>query len=339
MASRLAFLLTNQGPDAELLQAAQRDELLDDESLKVQVDRLLQTSQAKEATQDFFAQYLDLKRLEIIELDPQEYEGFSPWLLKSMETEIKLLVDDLVYRQKGDLRRLYSEAKGYVNQDLAQLYEISVEGVTPSTFMPVDFDSTIPRAGILGLGAFLTMNAHPTETSPTLRGKYIRERVLCQTVPAPPDDIDLNLDQNPQNPQTLRERLELHRQDPACMGCHSYIDPPGFLFEHFDSMGRYRQEAEGYPIDASGDLDGTPLNSLRDLGSVLGQDPRVMQCLVRQLHRYATGRLDTVAETPFLNEIKTLFAQGEYRFEALVKALVLSPTFRYVGHPQEEESP
>ena len=140
-----------------------------------------------------------------------------------METEVRLLVDDLVFRSKGDIRDLFTEPRGYVNRALAELYGVEAPGASEIAFVPVDFPSESSRAGILTLGAFLTMNAHPTETSPTLRGKYIRERVLCQAVPAPPDDIDLNLENEAgEEPATLRERLEEHRNNPSCYGCHAY---------------------------------------------------------------------------------------------------------------------
>ena len=122
-------------------------------------------------------------------------------------------------------------------------------------------------------------HSSPTDTSPTLRGKYLRERVLCQAVLAPPDDIDLNLDRDEDEPPTLRERLELHRTNPVCAGCHAFIDPPGFLFENYDAVGRYRIEAHGYPVNATGNLDGTSLNDAVDLAElsaeVLGAPPFV----------------------------------------------------------------
>ena len=194
MASRLSFLLWNSTPDDQLIDVAERGDLVDPVKLRQETLRMLAKPRSRIAIQDFFSQYLDLGRLQEVERDPNLYPGYNSTLPKAMETEVRLLVDDLVFRSKGDIRDLFTEPRGYVNRALAELYGVEAPGASEIAFVPVDFPSESSRAGILTLGAFLTMNAHPTETSPTLRGKYIRERVLCQAVPAPPDDIDLNLE-------------------------------------------------------------------------------------------------------------------------------------------------
>lgn len=339
MASRLAYLLTNTTPDDELLDAAERGDLTDPEALLAQARRLMSTPRARAAVQDFFAQYLDLARLPRVDRDPAIYPGFTPRLLAAMETELRLLVDDVVFRRAADLRTLFSSPRGYVNTDLAALYGIDAPAATPTAFVPVDFPADGPRAGLLTLAAFLTMNAHPTETSPTLRGKYVRERVLCQSVPPPPTDIDLNLAPEDGAPPTLRARLEQHRDNPACNGCHLFIDPPGFLFEHFDSIGRHRLTADGHAIDATGELDGTPLHDARALAATLADDPRVTRCIARQYYRYANGRLDTLDERDVIDAITAAMAARGHRFDALVEALVQSEGFRTLAAAEEEPQP
>lgn len=339
MATRLAYLLTNSTPDAELLDAAERGELVEASGLEAQTRRLLGLPRAREAVQDFFAQYLDLPRLARVQRDPAAYPGFDAHLLWAMETEVRLLVDDLVFRRGADIRELLSAPRGYVNRGLATLYGIEAPGATGAVFVPVDFGPETPRAGVLGLAAFLTMNAHPTETSPTLRGKYVRERVLCQTVPPPPDDIDLNLAPGEDDPPTLRERLEQHREDPACRSCHRFIDPPGFLFEHFDSIGRHREAVDGFPVDASGDLDGAALDDSVDLATLLRDDPRVARCIARQLYRYANNRLDTIDERAVIDELQSAMETDDYAFDRLVVALVQSRGFRTLAPPDESEAP
>ena len=331
MASRLAFLITNSGPDDALLDAAAAGELLDSESIEAHGRRLLATPLAREAHQAFFSQFLDLKRIEQVDRDPSLYSGFTPDVLRAMKTEVELLVDDIVYRNPRDIRGLFSEPKGYVNRDLANLYGVDAPRATGSTFVPVEFDQNTPRAGILTLGAFLTMNAHQTETSPTLRGKYIRERVFCQTVPAPPDDIDLNLEQGEEDPPTLRERLEQHRNDPACANCHSFIDPPGMLFEHYDSVGRYREAVDGYPVNSTGDLDGVPMDDAMDLAAHLGQSDSVMDCIVQQYFRHAQGRLETPGERAMLRYITAELARDDNVFESLIMGMISNPNFSQVA--------
>lgn len=335
MAGRLAFLLTNSAPDDALLDAAERGDLLDGPSLIAQTERLLTLPRARDAVQDFFAQYLDLPRLSRVQRDPALYPGFDEALLWAMETEVRLLVDDLVFRRRADIRELFGAPRGYVNRELAALYGVEAPGATGSTFVPVEFGPETPRAGVLGLAAFLTMNAHPTETSPTLRGKYVRERVLCQSVPPPPGDIDLDLEPGEDDPPTLRERLERHREDPACAGCHRFIDPPGFLFEHFDSIGRHRWAVDGIEVDASGELDGTPLADGTDLAALLRDDPRVARCIAKQLYRYANNRLDTIDERSVIDTLEAEMADGRYAFDRLVRALVLSRGFRTLAPPDE----
>lgn len=334
MAARLAFFLTEAGPDDVLLDAADRGELVSPDALEAQARRLLSTPRARAAVQAFFAQYLDLGRLEHIELDPALFPGFSRGLVRAMETEVRLLVDDLVFRRGGDIRSLFSARRGYVNADLAELYGVDAPGATASAFVPVTFPEETPRAGVLTLGAFLTMNAHRIETSPTLRGKYIRERVLCQDVPPPPANVNLDLERAEGDPPTLRERLEQHRENPACAGCHAFIDPPGFLFENYDSMGRWRDAVDGYPVDATGDLDGVPLNDALDLAKALSTHPRVGACITRQVYRFANSRLDTRGDRAALADIESAFADSGYDFQSLLVALVRSEGFRTLAAPE-----
>ncbi|HEY0134830.1 MAG TPA: DUF1592 domain-containing protein, partial [Nannocystis sp.] len=332
MASRLSFLLWNTTPDDALLDAAAVGDLLTEAGLAAETERLLKDPRAHQAVRDFFTQFLDLGRLDGIARDPERYPLFSPTMIDSMRTEVRLLVDDLIYRQNTDIRGIFSTRHTFVNSELAALYGVPAEGATPITFVPIDLPEDGPRAGLLTLGAFLTMNAHEIDTSPTARGKYVRTRVLCQDVPAPPDDADFNLDPvEGQGPQTLRQRLEQHRSDPTCAGCHAFMDPPGFLFENFDSIGAFRTLDNGLPIDATGDLDGIPLQNARGLAAMLEDDARVGRCIVTQLYRHAIGRRDILSEKPALDEIDARFADEGYRFTELLKILVTSDLFRTVA--------
>ncbi|MEZ4450952.1 MAG: DUF1592 domain-containing protein [Nannocystaceae bacterium] len=331
MAGRLSFLIWNSGPDDELLDAAAADELLSELGITAQVQRMLDDPRARIAIQDFFAQFLDLGRLSGVDRDPLRYPLYHPALPEIMRTEVELLVDDLVYRQGGDIRELFTTRSTFVNSDLAALYGVDAPGATPITFVPVELPSDGPRAGLLTLGAFLTMNAHATETSPTLRGKYVRERVLCETVPPPPPGVNTDIPDDDGEAHTLRERLEKHRSDPLCAGCHASIDPPGFLFEHFDSVGNYRLLDNGYPIDASGDLDGSALSGARDLAERLKDDKRVGNCIVTQLYRHAESRLNEPQELPGLKAIQASFAESGYRFRDLILILATSEAYRTVA--------
>jgi hypothetical protein len=334
MASRLAALIWNSVPDDVLLEAAARGELVDDAGLASQVERMLADRRAREATQDFFTQYLDLKRLDNVQRDPSRYAGYTPSLLDAMRTEVRLLVDDVVFRRDADVRTLFSTRTSFVNAQLAALYEVEAPGASAYAFVPVTFPEGSPRVGVLTLGAFLTINAHPTETSPTLRGKALRERLLCQTVPPPPDNVSLELPEGGAEPRTLRERLEQHRDNPDCAGCHNFIDPPGYLFERFDSVGRYREEVGGLPVDSTGELNGVAMEDATGLGEVLMEDERLAACMVKQLYRHASARLDKPGEQAALEELEAEFERSGYRFNALLRALALSEGFRTVAMPR-----
>lgn len=334
VASRLAFLLWNTGPDDALLDAAAAGELDTPEGIHERAWQMIEDPRARRATMQFFAQYLDLGRLTGLDRDVALYPTMTPTLARSMRTEIELLVDDLVFRRDADVRELLRTRRTFVNAELATLYGVEAPGATPISFVAVELPEDGARAGFLTLAAFLAMNAHPTETSPTLRGKYVRERILCELVPPPPPDVVTDIEPaDPTMPRTLRERLELHRTSPACAACHAAIDPPGFLFEGFDSVGAVRTHDHGWPVDTSGDLDGEPLRDGRELGEALATDPRVSRCMVRQLFRHAVGRLETDGEEPAIDALHSAFARSGYRFRELMIELAISEALRTTALP------
>ncbi len=328
MASRLAFLLWDSMPDDSLFAAAERGDLDTAAGIRAEVERLLADERARSTIQGFFAQYLDLGRIDGVTRDPIAFPLFSLTMPDSMRTEVELLVDDVVFREQGDARSIFSTRRTFVNTELATLYGVDAPGSSPITYVPVMLPDDGPRAGLLTLGAFLTMNAKQTQTSPTARGKYIRERVLCQTVPAPPPDVNTELEPPTGAGETVREKLEQHRSNPACTGCHQFIDPPGLLFESFDAAGAYRELENGVPVDSSGDLDGVPLANARGLADLLQDDPAVGRCMVTQLFRHAQGRLDNPDEAPTIDDLDARFAASDYRFLDLLVELAIHDGFR-----------
>lgn len=335
MASRLSYLLWNTMPDDALFAAADRGDLLTREGITTEVERMLADPRASETIQFFFAQFLDLGRLDGITKDVVSYPDFTPTMPDAMRTEVELLVEDVVFRGQGDARGIFSTRRTFVNDELAALYGVEAPGAGPITYVPVELPDDGPRAGILTLGAFLTMNAKETRTSPTARGKYVRERVLCQEVPPPPMDVNTDIDPPTEVGETQREILEQHRTNPACAGCHAFIDPPGLLFESFDGMGQFRELENGVPVDSSGDIDGMPLANARELAAFLETDPRVGRCMVTQLFRHAQGRLETEEEQPVITDIDKRFAAAHYRFFDLLTELATHDGFR-TAVPQEE---
>lgn len=333
VATRLSYLLWEGPPDDALLDAAAAGRLDTAQGIEAEARRLLTDTRAREAVQSFFAQYLDLDRLDQAAPDPRVYPGFTEGLRDAMRTEVRLIVDDVVFRRNADIRTLYSGRRTFVNPALAEHYGLPVPQVSPITFVPVELPADGPRAGVQSLGAILTMNAHPVETSPTLRGKFVMQRILCELVPAPPDDVELNLDPVDGEPRTVRERLEQHVSDPDCAVCHKIMDPPGFLFEHFDATGRWRDTDNGLPIDDSGELSGQALQGASDLARALATDPRVPECLTVQLFRHAHGRVETGGDLESIAQLQASFVQSDHRFQELLVALVTHESFRAVAPP------
>ena len=332
LASRISFLLWNTGPDDALLDAALAGRLATEDGIHAEAMRMLEDPRARRAVRAFFAQYFDLARLnDVSERDAMLHPLFTQTLAPAMRTEIELLVDDVVFTRDVDVRELLRTRRTFVNSELAQLYELNVPNTTPITFVPVELPQDGPRAGILTLGAFLMANAHPTETSPTLRGKYIRERLLCDLIPAPPAGVVTEIPEPTGVARTLRERLEQHRSNPSCATCHAVVDPPGYLFEGFDSIGRARTLDHGYPIDSSGGLDEVPLANGRELGEFLAEDPRVSRCIARQLFRHANGRLERDGEEVAVRNLGQEFLLGGSHFTDLLLAIVTHESFRYAA--------
>ena len=245
----------------------------------------------------------------------------------SMQNEVVGIVNHIALEQPADMRTVFTTPTTFVNQELATLYGLTAPSAT--AFGQAQLPATGPRAGILTTGALLTLNNRPNRTSPTIRGFFVRQRLLCGTVPPPPPGIPPIQEDDMGAPKTIRQKLEAHRANPTCAACHKSMDPLGLGMENFDQFGRYRTTYEsGAAVDASGDLDGEPFNGAKELGDLLSKDERTVECLIKQFYRYASSRLETESEAIVLADLKTSFAKDGYQLKPLLLSLVASDGFR-----------
>ena len=336
MATRLSFALWETTPDDELLDAAARGELTNIDGLKAQAERLLQSPRAQQGIARFFEEHLTLDRLGDMSKDQAKFPQMSPSLAAAMRQEVLDVVQWLTFDEDADAMDLLTTTTTFIDGELAALYGLPYPGEGGGH--RVEQPEGSPRGGLLGMAALLALNSHPSATSPTLRGRFIQQNLRCVDVPPPPPGVVTNLAAAGGDgvPLTVREKLEAHRADPACQGCHSIMDPLGIGLESFDAIGAYRTTEDGRPVDAQSELAGVPFEGPAELGELLHDDPKVSACLARRFYRYATGRLEGRKEERVVRQLAEDFQAAGRRVKALVIETVLSDGFRYASRPAEE---
>jgi Protein of unknown function (DUF1592)/Protein of unknown function (DUF1588)/Protein of unknown function (DUF1595)/Protein of unknown function (DUF1585)/Protein of unknown function (DUF1587) len=332
-ASRLSYFLTNSTPDAELLRAAGAGELDTDAGLTRQVDRLIATPRYEGAVRAFFQDMLEFDTFDDLAKDPVIYPAFnSKVAMDSQEQTLRTISNQLV-KEHGDYRDIFTTNKTNLTRALGAVYKLPV--ATRNGWESSEYPAGSGRSGILTDVSFLALHSHPGRSSSTLRGKAIRQIFLCQLVPDPPPNVDFTVVQDDTNKAmpTARIRLEAHRTQPACAGCHKLIDPLGLTLENFDGSGTFRARENDAAIDASGTLDGKTFVAAEGLGQALHDHPQTSRCLVDKMYRSASGRMALPEEKPYVGYLNDSFQASGYRVPDLMRTIALSKSFYAVAAP------
>jgi hypothetical protein len=335
-ASRLSFLLWDAKPDDALLAAAASGALNSDSELAHQVDRMLASPRLEDGVRAFFSDMLQLDSFATLSKDAAIYPKFTfKAAHDAQEQTLRTIVDQLVTR-RGDYRDLFTTRDTFLTPLLGSIYGIPLPQAVPGLWQPYEFALGDPRAGLLMQAGFLALHSHPGRSSPTLRGKALREVLMCQKVPDPPGNVDFAVVQDTTNPdlRTSRARLTAHRTQPTCAGCHRLMDPMGLAMENFDSAGGFRTSENGVPIDTSGELDGVAFTDAAGLARAVHDNPATVSCLVNRLYAYAAGRPSAKGEAEFLMGLRKGFEQDGYRVPDLLRRIATSPDFYRVAPPR-----
>jgi hypothetical protein len=326
LASRLAYFLTDSTPDLELLAAADSYALLNDAGLSQEVRRLLSSPRGRALASRFLAEAWKVARLPIVAKSEQHFPSWGPELADAARAEFDAFLAELT-ESKRDLREVFTGRTGFWNATLAGIYGGSAGAELAPVTLPPE------RFGLLTSVAVVAANSPSDRTSPTYRGVFVLERVLCEEAPPPPANVNTELagSRDESAPLSVRARLEQHRSDPACAGCHGLFDPLGLTFEAFDGIGRHRTTDAGQPVDSSGTLGDVSFSGVGDLARYLTADERTNRCLAKLLSHYATGHAETEGERGAIDSVRSSFESGAHSFEALVVALATNPSFRYLS--------
>jgi hypothetical protein len=333
LAQRLSFFLWDAAPDDALLKAAETGEIQTTKGRARIVDMMLASPRLEAGMRAFFDDMMGFDDFNNLAKDGTIYPDFiSLTAADAREQTLRTIIDHLLIKQR-DYRDLYTTRNTFISPALAPIYGLPV-AQDWTGWVPYQFPDDSERAGIVTDVSFLALHSHPGRSSPTLRGKALREVLLCETVPKAPGNVDFSKVENPDvTLPTMRQRLTAHRSNPVCAGCHRLTDPIGLSLENFDGAGQFRTTEKGAPIDASGSLDGESFNNPIGLAHALHDDPALPTCLVRRMYSYATGGPTTSDDAPVLNYLNASFAAHGYRVPDLVRTIALSPTFAEVVPP------
>jgi hypothetical protein len=326
LASRLSFFLWSSMPDDELLDLAAKGRLKDPAVLEQQTRRMLKDPKSKALIDNFAGQWLYLRDLGSVTPVTKEFDDN---LRQAFRRETEMLFDSIVREDRSILTVLDADYT-FVNERLARHY--GMPGIRGDYFRRISLDAASPRRGLLGQGSFLTVTSIATRTSPVMRGKWVLQNLLGAPPPDPPPGVEVNLEADPKapKPNTLRERLELHRTQQVCASCHKIMDPVGFSLENFDLIGKWRETDSGIPIDATGTLvDGTPVRGVADLRkAILNRSDAFVTATMERLMTYALGRPVEYSDMPAVRTIVRESGRNDYRFSAMIVGVVKSPAFQ-----------
>ena len=327
LASRLSFFLWSSIPDGELLDAAARGELRRPDVLERQVRRMLADRRSAALVENFAAQWLHLRNLDSMKRDMRLFPSFDENLRRAMRRETELLLET-VLREDRSVLDLIDADFTFLNERLAKHY--GIPHVYGSWFRRVELDGDSKRGGLLRHGSILTVTSYSTRTSPVIRGHWVLENLLAAPPPPPPAEVPALDDKTIAGGLTVRQRLVEHRDNPACSGCHSLMDPLGFALENYDAVGRWRLSEGGVPVDATGRLPGgDPFEGVAGLERILLDRPDLfVGALTEKLLTYALGRVIEHHDAPAVRRIVRESRAEGYRFASVVLAIVKSRPFQ-----------
>jgi hypothetical protein len=346
IASRLSYLLWNTMPDQALLDAAGKGALRTVEGREKAARGMLDNPLARQALDQFFDEWLRLDRVVNAVKQRRPFPEFSPELGAAMAEETRRLLHHLVWEDRNFMET-FTAGYGFLTSELASMYQLPAP---PGQFELVRFPADARRAGLLGQGSFLASTAGPTDTSPTARGIFIREQLLCQHVPPPPPGVNTTLPEPTEDKARTRRQLMVeHAENPACASCHRLMDPIGFGLENYDAIGRWRDNETiqfaterdeddrrkepkkiELAIEPQGEIAGLPdsvFSEPKQLGRILAASPVCQECIVRQMFRYAYGRRETASDEANIDELFAAFRDSGFHLKDLLLALVRSPEF------------
>lgn len=349
-ASRLSYALWDTTPDEALLASAAKGELDTAYGLEKIARRMLDNPKAKQALDEFIAQWMRFDRVLTTTKDRRRFPQFTRETAVSMTEEARRFISDLIWGEQ-DFMTLFTAEYGYMNSDLANIYGVPAPS---AEFSKVNFPADSERAGLLGQALFLALSARPDETSPTSRGLFVREQFLCQHVADPPPGVNTNLPPVSQSmPQTNRQRLAEHTTNKSCAGCHNLVDPIGFGLEKFDAVGARRskmqlrfygerkdREAKAKTVELDLDTTGfvagienSKFTSPKELGAVLAASKQCQECVVKQYFRYTAGRTETAGDRALIRKVAGDFKRSNFKFKELIISMVRSREFPGEGGP------
>ena len=333
MATKLSYMLWNTMPDAELFAAAEADELVTKEQIDAQATRMLDDDKARDLIRNFHTQWLLLTHLDSVTKDTSVYPAFSGSLRPLWTEEIQTFVEHVILEGDGSLQTLLTANYSFMNEELASFYGDDVlDSVAGPEFRQVRLDPE-RRAGFLTSAGLMATHANANQSSPVFRGKFVREQLMCNTLPPPPNDLVIvppELDPE----KTTKEQFEEIGANPACAGCHTLMNPIGFIFEHYDGVGQWRDEQNGMPIDALGevvqtdDIDGEYDGAL-EFASALAGSTQVQECVSSQWFRFAYNRTVTEEDSCSVEQLNDAFSSSNFNIRSLLVALTQTNAFLY----------
>ncbi len=326
LAARISYFLWSSIPDDELRQLADEGRLNNEEVLTAQVERMLNDPRAESLVHNFGGQWLYFNALADVQPDYVIFPDYNEALRKSLQQEAQLFFRDFMFGQRG-LDEMLTAQYTYANDLLADHYGLNSNA--SADFVEVDLEDTT-RRGLLTQGSLLTVTSHPTRTSPTRRGKWVLEQLLCSPPPPPPPGVEGLLDnEDGEITGSVRDRLQAHAVG-ECASCHVEMDPIGFSMEHYDGIGAWRDDDNGFAIDATGQLPtGETFDGVMEMTDILSQDERLVTCATRQMFTFAMGRGAIFHDKDDLQIMEQGLRDNNLRLRALARYVVLSHAFRW----------
>jgi hypothetical protein len=328
VASRLSYLLWSTMPDEALFDAAAADQLATAEGITAEVDRMLADPRALDGFMNFARQWLNLARLD--RANKLEVDGLDDTLRAALAEEAQRFLTEIIYARGGTLDDLLTSSRGFVGPETAAFYGLPA----PADWEEVDLPDG--RVGFLMQLQFLTAHGHPLNPSPVLRGLFVLQRLMCVELGSPPAGVDMSIPEGDPDmgPTTNRDNYDRATSGEVCSQCHTVINPVGFAFEHFDTMGRWRDQDNGLPVDDSASAQGVDLDGAAELAELLASSEQVDRCVTRKHMYYALAGTEAVNDACLTEDVSAAYAASGGSLRELMRSIALHPRFH--GIPEQE---